>query len=99
MRRFHTDASAALAKADKLTHSFADESGLDVQAYMMAKYNMYREAGETNQDLMVRRLHKGLDPALAAIVSSRQVNFCVWSSCEEAISYLLSIDFMLAFRH
>jgi hypothetical protein len=69
MRRFHTDALAALAKADKLTHSFADESGLDVQAYMMAKYNLYREAGETNQDLMVRRLHKGLDLALAAIVS------------------------------
>jgi hypothetical protein len=41
MRRFYTDASAALAKADKLSHLFADELGMDVQAYIMAKYNLY----------------------------------------------------------
>jgi hypothetical protein len=58
----------ALAKADDLKHTFEDESKIDVRQYLTKKHNLYLEAGETNVDMIVRRIYQKLDPALAANV-------------------------------
>src|ERR1700731_3883790 len=47
---------------------------MDVREYISRKYGLYREAGETNQDNIVRRIHDGLDPTLAAAVPLRGTN-------------------------
>jgi hypothetical protein len=74
IRRFHSNASEALSKADRLEHSFKDESVLDVREYITRKYGLYVEAGEKDQDLIVRRLHDKLDATLAAAVTLRPYN-------------------------
>jgi len=57
-----------------MTHSFKDESVLDVREYITTKQALYVEAGEKDQDLIVRRLHDGLDPTLAAAVTLKAQN-------------------------
>jgi hypothetical protein len=74
VRRFHTNPSQALVQADSMHHSFANESELDVREYISRKHGLYVEAGETNQDNIVRRIHDGLDPTLAAAVTLRASN-------------------------
>lgn len=54
-----------------MRHSFADESVLDVRDYISSKLALYNKAGEDNEDLVVRRIHDGLDPALAGQVKLR----------------------------
>ena len=44
---------------------------MDVRGYISAKYGLYVEAGETNQDNIVRRIYDGLNPTLAAAVPLR----------------------------
>ena len=76
-RRFSSNASQALREADQMRHTFEDESTLDVRKYLSKKQSLYREAGEEVEDLIVRRLHDGLDPTLAAIVSLRLYCNCI----------------------
>ncbi|XMA09731.1 hypothetical protein WAI453_002522 [Rhynchosporium graminicola] len=71
MLQFHTNPSVAVRKADALKHSFKDEKELSLRQFLDDKYNLYIEAGETNQDLIVRRMHQALDPSLAASVPLR----------------------------
>jgi hypothetical protein len=66
--RFQANASVALKEADELTHSFAEESKFNVHQYITKKTQLYSEAGEVNEDLIVQRLHGGLDPTLAVAV-------------------------------
>jgi hypothetical protein len=63
-----------LVKADSIQHRFDDETEIDIREYISRKYGLYREAGETNQDNIVRRIHDGLDPTLAAAVPLRGAN-------------------------
>jgi hypothetical protein len=49
IRRFHTNPSQALLKADCIHHSFEDESELDVREYISRENGLYMEAGETNR--------------------------------------------------
>jgi hypothetical protein len=51
-----------------MRHSFQDESKLDVREYITKKIQLYYKAGENKEDLVVCRLHEGLDPTLAAAV-------------------------------
>ncbi len=67
--RCKSNASSALSRADAMSHSFKDEFKLDVREYITQKHALYIEAGEYNQDLIVRRLHEGLDPTLRAVVT------------------------------
>ncbi|KAL2060380.1 hypothetical protein VTL71DRAFT_9775 [Oculimacula yallundae] len=69
MRQYHTNASEAIRKADALRHTFKTESELPLRKYLDDKYSLYVESGETNQDLIVRRIHQHMDPSLAASVS------------------------------
>lgn len=62
IRRFHTNPSQALVKADRMHRSFEDESELDVREYISRRHGLYMDAGETNQDNIVRRIHDSLDP-------------------------------------
>ncbi|KAK0124354.1 hypothetical protein ONS95_009322 [Cadophora gregata] len=66
LRQFHINASEAVRKADALKHSFKAEKELPLRKFLDQKYSLYIEAGETNQDLIVRRMHQALDPSLAA---------------------------------
>ena len=63
--RFSSNISEVLAKADALRHSFAEEDTLSVRQFLSQKVQLYREAGETSEDTMVRRMHRDLDPELA----------------------------------
>lgn len=63
--RFSSNISEVLAKADALRHSFAKEDTLSVRQFLSQKVQLYREAGETSEDTMVRRMHRDLDPELA----------------------------------
>lgn len=67
--RFKKDASTAIQQADRLTHDFNDESEYDVRQYLSKKQALYQEAGEESEDLIVRRMHAGLDPTLALSVT------------------------------
>jgi hypothetical protein len=67
--RFKADSSAAIRKADSMRHTFEDESKLDVRRYLTLKQSLYIEAGEENEDLIVRRLHEGLDPTLGMAIT------------------------------
>lgn len=51
----------ARLKADYIHQSFEDKSDLDVREYISRKNGLYMEAGETNQENIVRRIHDGLD--------------------------------------
>lgn len=73
-RRFATNASEALRLADQIRHTFENEAELDVRKYITKKQAFYREAGEEQEDLIVRRLHDGLDPTLAAAITLQSVN-------------------------
>jgi hypothetical protein len=61
-------------KADSMRHSFEDESALDIREYISVKQGLYVEAGETDEDLVVRRPQGGLDPTLAAVVILRPMH-------------------------
>ena len=65
--RFRKDPSIACAEADNMLHRFNGENS-DVREYMTRKMELYQEAGETSEDLMVRRIHAGLDPTLKTSV-------------------------------
>ena len=54
-----------------MRYTFKDESTLDVCKYLLKKQSLYCEASEEVEDLIVRRLHNGLNLTLAAIVSLR----------------------------
>jgi len=69
IRQFNANASQALSKADAMKYSFADESALDVREYITEKQNLYVAAGKKDEDLIVRRIHDGLDPTLASTIS------------------------------
>jgi len=62
------------SRADSVQHRFDDETEMDGREYISRKYGLYREAGETNQDNIVRRIHDGLDPTLAAAIPLRGAN-------------------------
>jgi len=66
--RFQRDSSTALAEADALKHRFADESVYDVRRYLTAKQGLYIEAGGFSEDLIIRRIHEGLDHQLRTAV-------------------------------
>jgi hypothetical protein len=53
---------------------FDDETEMDGREHISRKYGLYREADETNQDNIVRRIHGGLDPTLAAAIPLRGAN-------------------------
>ena len=72
--RFSPDISEVLATADALRHSFATEASLPVRQYLSKKIQLYREAGETSEDTMVRRMHRDLDPELARDVRLRDTD-------------------------
>jgi hypothetical protein len=63
---FQKDMSKSLEEADQMKHRFDGKNGAitDVREYMTQKLELYNEAGEQSEDLMVRRLHAGLDPTL-----------------------------------
>ena len=84
--RFKANASSALKQADRMEHRFADESILDVRQYITKKAQLYNEAGEENEDLIVRRLHDGLDPTLAAAVPLRSNNNTFFSFARKVYS-------------
>jgi hypothetical protein len=69
--RFAVDISEVLAQADALRHSFAQEDVLDLRQYLSQKIQLYREAGETSEDAMVRRTHRDLDAELGRDVRLR----------------------------
>jgi hypothetical protein len=69
--RFQKNASVALQEADALRHSFDDEATLTVRQYMTRKQSLYLEAGEQQEELIIRRIHDGLDPTLATAVIVR----------------------------
>jgi hypothetical protein len=54
LRRFKGNSSQALKEADSMRHSFQDESKLDVREYITKKIQLYYEAGENKEDLVVR---------------------------------------------
>lgn len=66
--RFAGRATQFLRKADSMVHCFGNPS-LSVRQYITKKQSLYREAGETDEDLVVRCIHAGLDPTLAGVVS------------------------------
>ena len=69
--RFRADAAAALSKADAMHHRFEEEhlpDKLNVRQYITKKLALYIEAGESNYDLIVKRIHAQLDPALGQLV-------------------------------
>lgn len=66
--RFKIDPLVALMHADQMRHSF-DDMSMDVRGYLEKKRELYRDAGENNQDFVVRRLYAGLDPRLAKLVT------------------------------
>jgi hypothetical protein len=72
--QFRTNASTALQEADHMQHSFDKESELPVRDYLRKKQALYIEAGEVNEDLIVRRLHEGLDPTLRLVVKLDSTN-------------------------
>jgi hypothetical protein len=65
---FQANVSSAIMEADTMKHTFADKSKLDVQEYITRKIQLYTEAGEDREDLIVRRLYQGLDLTLANAV-------------------------------
>ena len=69
--RFQINASVALQQADTLRHSFDNEETLTVGQYMTQKQSLYLEAGEQNEDIIIRRIYNGLDPTLAMAVILR----------------------------
>ena len=72
--RYQANAGSAVIEVDNMTHRFENEGkegGLTVRDYITKKQSLYIEAGEENKDLIVRRLHRGLDPMLAAAVYLR----------------------------
>jgi hypothetical protein len=72
--QFRTNASTALQEADQMKHSFDKEADLPVRDYLRKKQALYIEAGEVNEDLIVRRLHEGLDPTLRLAVKLDSTN-------------------------
>jgi hypothetical protein len=69
--RFKGNSAQALSEADAIRHSFTDKSKLTVREYITKKTQLYQEAGDEHEDLIVKRLHEGLDPTLA--LASRQI--------------------------
>ena len=68
------DAGSAVIEADAMQHSYEMEDngkGKSVRDYVTKKRALYIEAGERNEDLIIRRLHRGLDPMLASAVHLR----------------------------
>lgn len=66
--RFQKSRMVALEEADALEHSFDTEDSLTVRQYLSRKQGLYLEAGEHDEDLIICRLLKGLDPTLAGWV-------------------------------
>lgn len=71
--RFRSDISVILREADAMRHSFDTEDTMDVRTYINKKYSLYREVGEDNDEVIIRRIHGGLDPTLALAVSMLSV--------------------------
>lgn len=86
LRRFKSNASMALKQADNMRHTFADETTLDVREYITRKIQLYNEAGEDKEDLVVRRLHEGLDPTLAAQVPLKPYRNTIDDFCAKVYS-------------
>jgi hypothetical protein len=86
IRRFNANASQALSKADAMKHSFADESVLDIREYITEKQSLYVAAGEKDEDLIVRRIHDGLDPTLASTISLRDSHNTMNDFCSKVYS-------------
>jgi hypothetical protein len=57
-----------------MKHSFDKESELTVRDYLHTKQALYIEAREVNEDLIIRRLHEGLDPTLQLAVKLDSTN-------------------------
>lgn len=74
MVRFRNNSSTALQEVDIMKHTFDDESKLTVRKYLTAKQALYIEAGEENEDLIVRRLHEGFDPTLKLAITLNKYN-------------------------
>jgi hypothetical protein len=72
---FRAESSSALQQADALKHNFDDEDSLNVRDYLSKKQALYIEAGEETEDLIVLRMHDGLDPTLRAQVSLHKINY------------------------
>jgi len=80
--RFRVDPSKSLEKGDRMLHRFeltgnAEEDKhivVDVREYLNLKGQAYLEAGEESEDLIVRRLHAGLDPTLKIAVHLNKYN-------------------------
>jgi hypothetical protein len=72
--QFRTNASTALQEANQMKQSFDRESDLPVRDYLRKKQALYIEAREVNEDLIVRRLHEGLDPTLRLVVKLDSTN-------------------------
>jgi hypothetical protein len=67
MARFRKDPSIACAEVDNILHRFGGENS-DVREYIIRKIELYQEAEETSEDLIVRRIYAGLDPTLKTFV-------------------------------
>jgi hypothetical protein len=71
-RRFHTNASKAIEEADRLEHSFKDDPSItSVSTSISTKFGLYHEAGEQDEDMIVRRIHAKLDPNLPQLIRLR----------------------------
>ena len=67
--RFRRKATNALQQTDRMSYSFDTEDKLLVQEYLLQKQSLYLKAGETNENNIVCRLYKRLDPTLAVAVT------------------------------
>ncbi|KAH8812984.1 hypothetical protein F5884DRAFT_786887 [Xylogone sp. PMI_703] len=65
--RFTPDITSLLLEADEIKHSFGGMS--DVRSFIDKKESMYREVGESNEDVMVRRIFLSLDPSLSQSIT------------------------------
>ncbi|OBT47114.1 hypothetical protein VE00_03059 [Pseudogymnoascus sp. WSF 3629] len=94
--RFSSNISEVLAKADALRHSFAEEDTLSVRQFLSQKVQLYREAGETSEDTMVRRMHRDLDPELARdsqVIAQSATSYRAWKQSQASIQSLIQACF------
>jgi hypothetical protein len=65
--RFQKDRGECMRQADELRHHFGDE--LDVHDYIDKKIRLYREAGNVDEDQIVRRVYHQFDPILHDMIT------------------------------
>ena len=76
-------------EVDKLQFQFFKEDTLGLQQYIQKKINLYEESGITDQDELVQRIWRGLDPIMMNSIRPLAGD----NSLEEFISALYEQEF------